>query len=127
MLQAAGVTIASALAGCGGGGGGGGDEPDVTIDVGPGAQFEFDPDTVEVAVGESVEWVWQSNNHTVTPESIPEGAEWEGEPERHDSGYTYRHTFETAGTYEYYCEPHRGAGMVGSVIVGDGGGGNASE
>jgi plastocyanin len=22
-----------------------------------------------------------------------------------------------AGTYDYYCEPHRGAGMVGKVIV----------
>jgi len=26
-------------------------------------------------------------------------------------------TFDTAGTYDYYCEPHRGAGMVGKVIV----------
>jgi len=26
-------------------------------------------------------------------------------------------TFTAAGTYEFYCEPHRGAGMVGKVIV----------
>lgn len=24
-------------------------------------------------------------------------------------------TFKTAGTYEYYCEPHQGAGMAGKV------------
>jgi len=28
-----------------------------------------------------------------------------------------RGTLDTAGTYDYYCEPHRGAGMVGKVIV----------
>lgn len=128
VLQATGVALASALAGCGGGGDGGGSDADVTVEVGPGAQFEFEPETAEIAVGETVEWTWESNNHTVTPESIPDGATWEGEPERFDTGHTYSHTFETPGTYEYYCEPHRGAGMVGSVVVsGDGGGGNASE
>ena len=25
--------------------------------------------------------------------------------------------FEVAGTYEYYCQPHQGAGMQGKVIV----------
>ncbi|HHP7230879.1 MAG TPA: plastocyanin/azurin family copper-binding protein, partial [Xenococcaceae cyanobacterium] len=24
-----------------------------------------------------------------------------------------------SGTYPYYCEPHRGAGMVGKIIVKD--------
>lgn len=26
-------------------------------------------------------------------------------------------TFKTAGKYSYYCEPHQGAGMKGTVIV----------
>lgn len=26
-------------------------------------------------------------------------------------------TFKTAGTYSYYCEPHQGAGMKGTVTV----------
>jgi plastocyanin len=26
-------------------------------------------------------------------------------------------TFDEPGEYNYYCEPHRGAGMVGKVIV----------
>lgn len=25
--------------------------------------------------------------------------------------------FEKAGTYEYYCEPHSGAGMKGTITV----------
>jgi plastocyanin len=32
-------------------------------------------------------------------------------------GETVSSKFGTAGTYEYYCEPHQGAGMKGKVIV----------
>ena len=32
-------------------------------------------------------------------------------------GESWEETFATAGTYDFYCEPHRGAGMVGKVIV----------
>ncbi|QLG64062.1 plastocyanin/azurin family copper-binding protein [Halorarum salinum] len=38
-------------------------------------------------------------------------------------GETYEHTFEVEGEYGYFCIPHEGAGMVGTVTVdGDGGG-----
>ncbi|WP_241997224.1 plastocyanin/azurin family copper-binding protein [Halorubrum sp. SD626R] len=29
----------------------------------------------------------------------------------------YEHTFEEPGTYEYFCIPHEGSGMVGTVRV----------
>jgi plastocyanin len=32
-------------------------------------------------------------------------------------GDGYESTFNEAGEYSYYCEPHRGAGMVGKVVV----------
>ncbi|PSQ19222.1 halocyanin [Halobacteriales archaeon QS_8_69_26] len=42
-------------------------------------------------------------------------------------GETYEHTFEVEGTYEYFCIPHEGAGMVGSIEVAqDTGGGEAT-
>ena len=34
-----------------------------------------------------------------------------------EEGETFTRTFETAGDYAYYCEPHRGAGMNGAVTV----------
>lgn len=119
-LQAAGVALATALAGCSGGDDGddgGSTDADETVTVGPGGNNVFDPETVEISVGETIAWEWDSANHTVTPDSIPDGAEWAGEPEVFNSGHTYTHTFETTGTYEYYCEPHRAAGMEGSVVV----------
>ena len=32
-------------------------------------------------------------------------------------GATYDHRFTTAGTFPYFCRPHVGAGMIGSVTV----------
>jgi len=34
-----------------------------------------------------------------------------------DAGETFTKKFDVAGTYSYYCEPHRGAGMVATLVV----------
>jgi plastocyanin len=82
-----------------------------TVVVGPGGQLVYDPGTDaphQVLPGTTVEFVWESDNHNIVVESQPDAAGWEG---------TYEHTFETLGTYEYYCEPHRSAGMVATIEV----------
>ncbi|MGM0592020.1 MAG: plastocyanin/azurin family copper-binding protein [Halobacteriota archaeon] len=103
------------------GGGGGGT---ATVAVGPGNALVFTPGTDEplrIAPGTTVNFVWESDNHNIVVESQPEGANWEGTPgapsETYDTGYEYSYTFETLGTYEYYCEPHLSAGMVGTIEV----------
>lgn len=104
-----------------GGGGSGGSGPTKEVITGPGGSLVYDPETLEVTPGTTVKWVWESDNHNVVPETIPEGAEWagtEGAPDTtYDTGYEYSHTFETLGTYDYFCEPHKSAGMVGSIEV----------
>ena len=56
--------------------------------------------------------------YNVTPGSAPSGSDWQGKTDDlYSSGTTYAHTFEVAGEYEYYCEPHRSSGMVGSFTV----------
>jgi len=56
--------------------------------------------------------------------------EWEGHQPIESAGFSYEHTFEEEGTYEYICEPHVAAGMEGTLSVeegaGSGGGGAAS-
>ena len=151
VLALAGV---SALAGCTGGGDGtpgptaepteeptdeptatgtatptesGGSSADHTVVVGPGGSLVFDPAELSVATGDTVEFSWDSDTHTVTVESKPSGSDWTGTGEEtHDAGFTHTHTFEVDGTYDYYCRPHRGSGMVGSITVGDGGGGSTA-
>jgi len=93
---------------------------EATVEVAPGS-LRFDPDTVELAVGGTIEWVWKSSGHNIVVESQPSGANWDGTPgdsgETYDEGYSYTYTFETAGMYEYYCAPHEGVGMDGSITV----------
>lgn len=91
------------------------------VAVGPEFQLRFAPETFEVAAGGTVRWVWESGGHNVVAASTPEGSDWSGTPDApdrtFDEGYTYEYTFEVAGTYEYYCNPHRGNGMTGSFTV----------
>ena len=90
------------------------------VDVADGA-LAFAPDSFEVSRGETVVWVWHSSGHNVVPDSTPSGSDFSGTPggegDRYDEGYEFSHTFEVAGEYEYYCNPHRSAGMVGSFTV----------
>lgn len=107
------------LAGCTSGGPGNGDENTVT--VGPNGDLSFDPKEITVETGTTVTWVWESDNHNVVVESQPDGANWEGteggESDLYDEGHEYEFAFETTGAYEYFCAPHKSAGMVGTVVV----------
>lgn len=116
VLRLSGAALLPALAGCS-------DEteiPDHAVAVAPDRNPEFSPEVLEIESGDTVEWSWLSDGHTVTPSSIPDGASWEGQPEAQDEEDTYRHTFDTEGRYEYHCEFHQEDGMEGAVVVGDG-------
>ncbi|WP_227355917.1 plastocyanin/azurin family copper-binding protein [Haladaptatus salinisoli] len=96
-------------------------QSEITVAVGPDGTLQFDPAAARISCGTAVTWAWESNTHNVVPESQPDGANWKGTPgvpsKTFDSGYTYTHTFETVGEYEYYCQPHKSAGMIGKLIV----------
>jgi plastocyanin len=100
------------------GGGGGGGTAEVA--VGPGG-LVFEPADLEIAVGTTVNFVWESDNHNIVVDAQPDDANWEGTPgsdtKTYDTGYEYSYTFETTGTYDYYCQPHLSAGMEGSIEV----------
>ncbi|WP_336002816.1 plastocyanin/azurin family copper-binding protein [Halorientalis halophila] len=89
----------------------------VTVTVGPGGNLTFDPAAVQVSPGTTVTFEWESSNHNVVVEDQPDGASWSGHESLEDSGFSFEHTFETTGTYTYYCDPHLPAGMKGVVEV----------
>ena len=119
------------------GGGGGGQTH--TVDMTD--QLVFDPEDITIAPGDTV--VWEnvgSVGHSVTAyeEQIPDGATYfasggfdseqaarDGYPAEGNipGGEAYEHTFQTTGTYEYFCIPHETVGMVGTVTVQEGGAG----
>ncbi|MFB6078816.1 MAG: halocyanin domain-containing protein, partial [Halarchaeum sp.] len=101
----------------------------VTVEVGAqgnGGTYAYAPPAVRVSPGTEVVFEWTSNTHNIVVEDQPSGANWEGVSEIKNSGYSYSHTFETAGVYKYYCDPHLGLGMKGAVVVGGSGGGGGS-
>ena len=95
-----------------------------TVTAGPEFELRFAPEEFEMTAGGTVRWVWESSGHNVIAASTPAGSDWPGTPggtsRTFDEGYTYEYTFETTGTYEYYCNPHRDNGMAGSFTVVEG-------
>lgn len=125
LLGGVGVAVAAATAGCFGTDGGGdettADDGANAVEVGPGGSYAYEPQEVTVGVGETVTWTWDSRNHNIVVAEQPEGASWSGtdgdRSTAYDPPHTYEFAFDTPGTYEYYCQPHEGLGMAGTVVV----------
>ena len=97
-----------------------------------GSEYYFDPIGLFVESGTTVTWEIQAGSHSSTaykkgngPASvtrIPDGAKAWDSGVLSQQGATYEHTFETTGTYDYFCIPHKSLGMVGRIVVGEPGG-----
>lgn len=76
------------------------------------ASLQFSPATVDIAVGESVTWVFGAVSHTVQFNQVA------GAPTNIGASNqkSVTRTFSTAGVYPYICTIH--AGMTGTVRVG---------
>jgi plastocyanin len=114
------------LTACGGGnpntGGGGGSSCTtssgatatqvVQINPDPNTVGRFDPNTVNINVGQSVEWDWidTSSQHSTTSDT---GGIWDSCLQ--NAGFKFVFTFNTAGTYTYHCTIH--AAMTGKIVV----------
>jgi plastocyanin len=93
-------------------------DPDQRVAVGDG--FNFDPESFEISVGDTVLWEWVGSGHNVAYDegNVPAETDWEGDDDSlYSEGHFHAHTFEVAGEYEYYCQPHRSSGMVGNFTV----------
>ncbi|WP_144901720.1 plastocyanin/azurin family copper-binding protein [Halobellus captivus] len=117
LTAAAGSAAVAGATGAAAGQEGGGSEQ---VLVGPDGSLVFTPGTdepLEILPGTTVEFVWESDNHNIVVENQPEDANWEGSESLENTGFTYEYTFETLGTYEYYCEPHQVSGMEATIDV----------
>jgi plastocyanin len=107
-----------AVGGCGedqtsGSGGAGGTSASIEVKT-----FIFRPKPLEVRTGTTVTWT----NHDAIVHSVtagtrahPKTAEFDGDLA--ESNGTFRHRFDVAGTYRYFCKYHPGSGMTGTVRV----------
>ena len=94
----------------------------------------FEPETATIEAGDTVTWTNESDiEHTVTAYEgeIPDEATYfasggfESERAARNRvsegliapGGDYEHSFDHPGRYRYFCIPHEGSGMVGTVRV----------
>ena len=88
-------------------------------------QLQFIPDTLTIKPGDTVKWV---NNKLAPHNAVFDSSKVNPDLAKSLSqknllfspGEGYETTFPAdiaPGEYSYYCEPHRGAGMVGKIIV----------
>ena len=76
--------------------------------------LQFSPSALTITAGTAVRWINASSVlHTVTPDGH---SEWTAAT-LSDNGSTFVHTFSTPGTYQYFCQPHVGSGMTGTITV----------
>jgi len=88
---------------------------EVTVGAeGNGGAFAFAPAAVRIDAGTDVNWSWtgEGGQHNV----VHEDGGFESQL-TDESGNDFQNTFENAGTFLYYCEPHKSLGMKGAVIV----------
>ena len=89
----------------------------VDVSVGPNGNLVFSPSSVTIHPGDQVRWTFSSGGHSTTSGSpgMPNGI-WDSGIR--NQGTTFIRTFNSAGTFPYYCTPHGGCcGMVGTVMV----------
>ena len=97
-------------------------EGDVTL-----VSLNFMPETLTVSVGDTVTWVnGESITHTITSGTFSDVDETTGlrgseaadgvfDEKLSEKGGTFSYTFETAGTFQYFCDIHDG--MNATVVV----------
>jgi halocyanin-like protein len=87
---------------------------EVEVEVGAGNGLAFVPTAVRVSTGTTVRWRWLGRGGAHNVVELGDGFESNLVTER---GHTFTVSFEAPGTHNYYCRPHRGAGMKGAVEV----------
>ncbi len=98
-----------------------------TVTVGANRRFGFSPKEITIQPGDTVEWVCAGvppHNIIFDPAKIPSGSGSDAKRLSHE-GLMYSINAKVSscfngmpsGVYTYYCNPHRGAGEVGKIIV----------
>ncbi len=74
----------------------------VWVGVSYGGLIDFYPSSVTIHPGDQVKWIWLTSGHSTTSgrPGMPNGI-WDSGVR--SQGATFTHTFNSAGTFPYYC------------------------
>ena len=87
--------------------------------------YEFVPSELTIQQGDSVKWVLIAKEHEVASgtvietkdgkEGVPDGL-WNSDTLR-TAKESFTYTFNSTGTFPYYCDSHVDLGMIGTITV----------
>lgn len=77
----------------------------------------FTPSQLTITAGDKVIWTNTQGSHNVNGSKSTFSSNPESFGNNVGTGWTYEYTFNTAGTYDYQCDPHAGMGMTGKIVV----------
>jgi pseudoazurin len=82
-----------------------------------GQRMVFFPDIVMANPGDTIRFIPTERGHNAAADAnmLPDGVE----PWRSGMNEEFEITLDVEGAYGVYCTPHKSAGMVGLIIVGD--------
>ena len=87
----------------------------VDVQMGNNGQLVFEPSEITISAGDSIHFV----NNVLPPHNVIV----DGHPELSHSGLLFAPgesfdiSFDTPGDYTFWCDPHKGAGMTGTIHV----------
>ena len=87
----------------------------VDVQMGNNGQLVFEPSEISISAGDSIHFV----NNVLPPHNVIV----DGHPELSHSGLLFAPgesfdiSFDTSGDYTFWCDPHKGAGMTGTIHV----------
>lgn len=79
--------------------------------------FSFNPPAVTINVGDTIRWVNDTSTfHTTTSgTSCTSNGIWDANLTSLNSSFSFE--FSSAGVFPYFCRPHCGLGMTGTIEV----------
>lgn len=81
------------------------------------SSFAFNPQELTITAGDEVIWKNEDGTHNVNGSKSVYASNPLSFGNNLGSGWTYKFVFNTAGTYNYQCDPHASMGMVGKIVV----------
>ena len=81
------------------------------------SNYKFSPANLTVTAGDEVVWTNTGGTHNVDGKTTVFPSNPVSFGNNLGSGWTYSFVFNTAGTYDYQCDPHAAMGMVGKIVV----------
>ncbi len=88
--------------------------------------YDFVPSSLTIKQGDSVKWVLIEKDHEVASGTVIEGPDgregvpdglWNSDTLTRGREESFTYTFNSTGTFPYYCESHVDQGMIGSITV----------